>query len=115
MHGIGVRTPSAAAVAAATCGFDILMHMPNGIIFTIGLLSIIFAIGIVVTTLLFGSTINVDGAAPNGQVIIAPPQVQKPTLIHIPFLLETVLSIQLAPETRKSGLDALAFKLARSA
>ena len=22
MHGIGVRTPSAAAVAAATCGFD---------------------------------------------------------------------------------------------
>src|SRR5205085_279634 len=29
-HGIGVRTPIAAAVAPATCGFAMLWHMPNG-------------------------------------------------------------------------------------
>lgn len=37
MQGIGVRTPMAAAVAAATIGFAGDMHMPNGIIFTIGM------------------------------------------------------------------------------
>ena len=36
MHGIGVSTPSAAAVAAATTGFAGDMHMPKGIILTIG-------------------------------------------------------------------------------
>src|SRR5277367_3787016 len=30
MHGCGVSTPIAAAVAAATCGLAGLMHMPNG-------------------------------------------------------------------------------------
>ena len=35
-HGMGVRTPMAAAVAAATVGFDGDMHMPNGAIFTTG-------------------------------------------------------------------------------
>ena len=35
-HGCGVRTPIAAAVAAATCGFAMDVHIPNGIIFTIG-------------------------------------------------------------------------------
>ena len=34
MQGIGVRTPMAAAVAAATIGFAGDMHMPNGMIFT---------------------------------------------------------------------------------
>ena len=37
MHGIGVRTPSAAAVAAATTGFAGDIHIPNGMIFTIGM------------------------------------------------------------------------------
>jgi hypothetical protein len=36
MHGIGVNTPIAAAVAAATVGFAGDMHMPNGMIFAIG-------------------------------------------------------------------------------
>jgi hypothetical protein len=36
MHGIGVSTPRAAAVAAATAGFAIDMHIPNGMIFTMG-------------------------------------------------------------------------------
>jgi hypothetical protein len=43
MQGIGVRTPSAAAVAAATVGFAGLVHMPNGTILTIGAKSIIEA------------------------------------------------------------------------
>ena len=33
MHGIGVRTPRAAVVAAATVGFDGAEHMPKGEIF----------------------------------------------------------------------------------
>jgi hypothetical protein len=36
MHGIGVNTPIAAAVAEATAGFAGDMHMPNGVMFTIG-------------------------------------------------------------------------------
>jgi hypothetical protein len=38
-HGIGVRTPIAAAVAAATVGLAREVHMPKGMMFTIGLLS----------------------------------------------------------------------------
>ena len=37
MQGIGVNTPSAAAVADATVGFANEMHMPNGMMFTMGL------------------------------------------------------------------------------
>ena len=36
-HGIGVNTPSAAAVAAATSGLAGLMHMPKGGMLTIGM------------------------------------------------------------------------------
>ena len=35
-HGIGVSTPNAADVAAATAGFEGVIHIPNGGIFTIG-------------------------------------------------------------------------------
>jgi hypothetical protein len=73
IHGIGVSTPSAAAVADATVGFARLEHIPKGMTFTKGLLSIIFAIGIVVTTLFCGSTLNIAGAIPNEQASIAPP------------------------------------------
>ena len=37
MHGIGVSTPSAADVAAATVGLARLMHTPNGMMLTMGL------------------------------------------------------------------------------
>lgn len=40
MHGMGDRTPKAAAVAAATIGFAIEEQTPNGITFKNGLLSI---------------------------------------------------------------------------
>jgi hypothetical protein len=36
MQGIGVSTPSAAAVAEATAGFAMEKHMPKGMIFTSG-------------------------------------------------------------------------------
>src|SRR5438067_13178294 len=44
-HGMGVNTPRAAAVAAATVGFDGELHMPNGGIFTMGALSMMVAAG----------------------------------------------------------------------
>ena len=37
VQGIGVKTPNAAAVAAATAGFAGDLHIPKGIIFTKGL------------------------------------------------------------------------------
>ena len=36
-HGCGVSTPRAAAVAAATCGFARLLHMPNGMMLVFGM------------------------------------------------------------------------------
>jgi hypothetical protein len=46
MQGWGVKTPCAAEVAAATCGFDRVVHMPKGITFFMGTLSMIVAAGI---------------------------------------------------------------------
>ncbi|OJX81050.1 MAG: hypothetical protein BGO92_08225 [Magnetospirillum sp. 64-120] len=75
MHGMGVSTPKAAAVAAATMGFAGLLHMAKGRMFTIGLLSMMFAAaGPPAMTQLVGSTTNELGAAPKLQVNIAPMQ-----------------------------------------
>jgi hypothetical protein len=46
MHGIGVSAPIAADVAAATAGLAREVHIPNGMMFTIGTWSMIFASGI---------------------------------------------------------------------
>ena len=43
MHGCGVSTPKAADVAAATCGFDGVVHIPNGMMLTLGAKSWIVA------------------------------------------------------------------------
>ena len=66
IQGIGVSTPIAAAVAAATVGLARELHIPKGNMFTMGLLSMIFAIGmeVEIVAVLDGSTINVDGATP---------------------------------------------------
>jgi hypothetical protein len=85
VHGCGVRTPQAAAVADATAGFAILLHMPNGGILDMGLLSMIVAIGWVVMTFFSGNTINVDGAAPKVHFILAPPQTQIPITKNPPI------------------------------
>lgn len=36
-HGMGVSTPNAVAVAAATAGFVGVVHIPNGMMLTIGM------------------------------------------------------------------------------
>src|ERR1700734_2265104 len=75
MHGIGVSTPRAAAVAGATLGFAGDMHLPNGMMLTIGMLSIMLASGIsLVNTLLVGSTTSELGAMPKLHIIVAPIQ-----------------------------------------
>ncbi len=73
IQGIGVNTPRAAAVAAATIGLEGLMHIANGTMFMNGFESIILAAGITPPkTLLIGGTISVEGAAPNEQAKPAP-------------------------------------------
>jgi len=73
MQGMGVSTPSAAAVAAATTGLAGELHIPNGMMFIIGTWSMMLAAGgPSASTLFFGKTTSDDGAAPKVQVIIAP-------------------------------------------
>lgn len=74
IQGMGVRTPSAAAVAAATMGLAKDMHVPKGMTLAMGLLSKILAAGVPVMTLLSGITIKEPGAAPNEHCVTAPVQ-----------------------------------------
>jgi len=78
VHGIGVKTPRAAAVADATAGFTIDVHTLNGRMFTKGTLSIMLAIGMLVDTRFLGRTIREEGAAPNEHCSEAPPQMTMP-------------------------------------
>ena len=72
MHGMGVSTPSAAAVAAATCGLARLVHMPNGGMFMIGIASVIAAAGLPsISTRAIGRTFSVAGAMPKLHCSIA--------------------------------------------
>jgi hypothetical protein len=75
MHGCGVRTPIAAAVAAATWGLDGDMHAPNGGILAVGLWSRILAATILLVITVFGVGIKLLGAMPKLHFIIAPMQV----------------------------------------
>src|SRR6478609_8259900 len=73
MHGIGVSTPSAAAVAAATVGLASDMHIPNGRMLTNGLLSMIVAMGTPEANVrLVGSTTSEAGVIPNVHCSMAP-------------------------------------------
>lgn len=71
-QGIGVSTPKAAAVAEATVGLAIDMHMPKGGMFIMGMLSMMVAAGAPAMVLLVGNTENAEGAIPKVQVIMAP-------------------------------------------
>ena len=65
IQGIGVKTTAAAAVAEATVGLAMLWHMPKGMIFAIGLLSIMLPAGLFCTFGRIGSTtIKLEGAIP---------------------------------------------------
>src|SRR5438876_4574808 len=73
MHGIGVSTPIAAAVAAATIGLDGDWHIPNGMILTIGMWSWMLAAGTLdVLTMCSGSTTRLLGAMPMVHLSRAP-------------------------------------------
>src|ERR1700754_4216181 len=62
MHGPGVGTPSAAAVAAAVAGLACDMHGPKGLMLTIGTWSLMLAAGwCAVLTSLTGSTVSTPG------------------------------------------------------
>jgi hypothetical protein len=73
IQGWGVKTPKAAAVAAATWGLAREVHMPKPLTFTNGAVSFMVAMGFpparFVTWLV---TFNVPGAVPKGQVRVAP-------------------------------------------
>ena len=65
VHGAGVFTPRAAAVAAITAGLLVELHIPNGAIFAPITLSIIVAAGMFVAiTLATGGTLRGTGAIP---------------------------------------------------
>jgi hypothetical protein len=70
-HGAGVKTPRAAAVAAATAGFDGNLHNPNGKIFAMGLLSMMLAAGIGHSGR-FPATNKDDGTSPPVHINTAP-------------------------------------------
>jgi len=72
MQGMGVSTPSAAAVAAATVGFAMDIHMPKGGMLVMGTQSIMLAAGVPAMVLLMGKTDRAEGAMPNEHIIMAP-------------------------------------------
>lgn len=74
-QGAGLNTPSLAAVAAATAGLDIVPHIPNVGMLTIGANAWMLAAGVSqVTGVPMGTTASGTGTGgiANEQVIIAP-------------------------------------------
>jgi hypothetical protein len=71
-HGMGVKTPSAAAVADATVGLAIDMHIPKGGMFVMGIKSMMLAAGAVALTLFTGNTFSAEGAIPKVHIMTAP-------------------------------------------
>ena len=75
MQGAGLNTPSLAAVAAATVGFDIVPHIPNVGMLTMGAKAWMLAAGVSqVTGVPIGITARGTGTGgiANEHVIIAP-------------------------------------------
>jgi hypothetical protein len=73
MQGCGVRTPRAAVVAAATVGFDTVVHMPQGVSDDIGATSATVAAGLPDTmTAACDVTFNVPGDVPKLHMYVAP-------------------------------------------
>lgn len=93
IHGAGVRGTHAegAPKAAITAGFVGLEHIPKGMIFNIGLLSIIDAAGMPPISMRFiGSTVSGVGATPNEHLIKAPPT----TIILQPYISSNSTNIK---------------------
>ncbi len=83
-QGMGIMPPSVG-------GFAGDLQMPKGIMLSIGTLSIMFAAGMVVMTLDFGSTNIGEGATPKLHISWAPVQTNNP--IRFPCLLSVSLSL----------------------
>lgn len=95
VHGIGVSTPSAALVAAATAGFAKLMHIAKGGMLTNGVASMIVAAGFPSTiTRLTGSTCIVAGATPNE---------------HMSIAVDVTCGLPTAPQTSAPRTDAVSW------
>ncbi|GHT88314.1 hypothetical protein FACS1894113_0460 [Alphaproteobacteria bacterium] len=72
-HGIGVKTPSAAAVAAATAGLAGHEHIPKHAILSIGTKLVMLATGkLQARTLFKGRMLSGPGATPNEHLHTAP-------------------------------------------
>jgi hypothetical protein len=85
VQGIGVKTPKAAAVAAATAGFAILVHMAKGITFIKGTALVILAAGDPpAMTRLMGRISNEEGAIPKAHMHMAFPTTRG--MFFSPFL-----------------------------
>jgi hypothetical protein len=68
VHGIGVKTPKAAAVAAATAGFARLMHIPKGMTSAKGVAEFILPAGMLCPMVRAnGKTSRTLGAIPKVQ------------------------------------------------
>jgi len=75
MQGMGVKTPNAAAVADATSGFAMDMHIPKDGMFVMGTQSMMLASGTcVVFTRCIGRTMKLAGATPKVHIRVAPLQ-----------------------------------------
>jgi hypothetical protein len=72
MQGMGVNTPKAAAVAEATVGFAMDMHIPKVGIFVMGIMSMMLAAGVPHMVRLAGRTTSEDGAMPKEHIMTAP-------------------------------------------
>jgi hypothetical protein len=81
-------------VAAATCGLLGDEHIPNAGILDIGAKSIIVAAGVVALTVGADVALNVAGAAPKVQAIIAPVTTSCPIQISL-FKLSNQISTKI--------------------
>src|SRR5688500_8731716 len=70
MQGMGVSTPSAAAVAAATVGLASEVHMANGMMFIIGTWSRMLPAGMLLVITGLGVALKTLGAMPKVHVIM---------------------------------------------
>ena len=90
IHGMGVSTPRAAAVAEATVGFATDMHMPKVGIFIMGMLSMILAAGPPILVRLSGSTLSALGATPKVHIIMEPAVINMGMMIPVTVETEPV-------------------------
>jgi hypothetical protein len=72
IQGAGVGTPKAAAVRAITMGLASLVHMPNGIIFRKGTISVMVPMGGLLNMRGMGKKFKAEGVMPKEHMAMAP-------------------------------------------